>query len=149
MSRLVELKPKAPTSNLQLEGAPDGLQQKLKDYGERVAKFIPAEILAFYTAAVQLILTKEGPQHATFRLWGFAIVGVIAWIITPIYLSIFGTDPRQVRINQVVGSIAFGVWAYAYPAGWFAEAHLHDPVPAGILLLLFTLISGMYQPREK
>jgi hypothetical protein len=149
MSRLVELKPAAPApGSLRLGGGQPGVQQKIKDYGERVAKFVPVEVLAFYTGAVQLVLTKEGSDHATFRLWTFGIVGMIAWIGTPLYLGMFSKNGRERRINQIVASVAFIVWAYAYPAGWFAEMGLHEPVVAGLALLTFTFVSGFYQPKE-
>lgn len=148
MSRLVELKRIDKT-----RGAADfaagegGWQEKIKEYGERVAKYVPVEVLAFYTGAAQLILTKEGLDHAVFRLWAFAIVGLIAWIGTPFYLGMFTNDPKERRINQLVASAAFVVWAYAYPAGWFTEMGWHDPVVAGLLLIGFSFASGFYQPK--
>jgi hypothetical protein len=147
MSRLVEVKViRAPS----LEGAaaPASTESQeprgtLKEYGERVAKFVPAEVLAFYTGAVQLILTH---QSATFRLVAFAIVGLIALIATPIWLGRFAEHPASKRPNQVMGSIAFIAWAYAYPAGFFYGVGWHEPVVAGLLLLGFTFFSGFYQP---
>jgi hypothetical protein len=124
-----------------------GWQEKLKEYGERVAKYVPAEVLAFYSGAVQLILTKEGDTHSLFRLRAFAIVGVIAWIGTPFYLGMFTKNRKERRVNQIVASAAFGVWAYAYPAGWFTEMGWHDPVVAGLLLIGFSFASGFYQPK--
>ena len=150
MSRLVELKPaNAPSGSFEFAGGEGGWQERVKEYGERVAKYVPAEVLAFHTVAVQLILTKEGPNHHVFRLWAFAVFGLVAWIGTPLYLGMFTRNRRQRRINQIVASIAFGVWAYAFPAGWFAELGWHDPVAAGLLMLLFTFFSGLYQPRAK
>ena len=148
MSRLVELKPRQAPGGAEFAGGEDGWRQKVKDYGERVAKYVPAEVLAFYTAAIQLIGVREGPEHAGFRLWAFAIVGLIAWIGTPFYLALFTKNPKQRLVNQLVASAAFGFWAYAYPAGWFAEMGWHDAVVAGLLLLGFTFFSGLYQPTE-
>lgn len=148
MSRLVEAKPRAQAgpAGVAAGTAPD---DTLRDYGERVAKYVPAEVLAFYTAAVQFILMKDGPEHATFRLWAFATFGILSWIAVPVWLGRFSADPRVKRTNQIVATIAFGAWAYAYPAGWFAEKNLHDPVIAGLLLLTFTLVSGFVQPRGR
>ncbi|MCX6538404.1 MAG: hypothetical protein NT151_05650 [Acidobacteria bacterium] len=148
MSRLVELKPaEAVPSRFEFAGAEAGWQERVKEYGERIAKYVPAEVLAFYTAAVELILTKGGIDHRGFRLWAFAVVGLVAWIGTPLYLGMFTKNRRQRRVNQIVASIAFGVWAYSYPAGWFAEQGWHDPVVGGLLLLFFSFASGFYQPR--
>ena len=109
---------------------------------------MPAEVLAFYSTAVQLILTKSGPDHSTFRLRAFAIVALAGWIATPLWLGQFSDKPATKRPNQVMGFFAFLVWAYAYPAGVFTEVHWYDPVIGGLFLLGFTLVSGFYQPRE-
>jgi hypothetical protein len=146
MTRLVEIKSVGGGGEM-VAGRGGDVKQKIKDYGERVAKYVPAEVLAFYTGIVQLILTKDGDIHATFRIWTFAVFGLFSWVFTPIWLGRFTKDQRVKRYNQILGTIAFGVWAYAYPAGWFKEMGLNDPVIAGILLLTFTLISGFMQPR--
>ena len=153
MSRLVEAKPRAEAARGSaganaLRGTQSSVQQRVKDYGERVAKFVPAEVLAFYSCSVQLIMTKTGPANGDFRLWAFSIVGVIGWVVTPIWLGTFSTDPATRRPNQIMGFVAFLVWAYAYPAGVFAELRLYDPVIGGIALLTFTLMSGFFQPRR-
>jgi hypothetical protein len=149
MSRLVKLKSREQTRAADdLAAGAGGVQESIKEYGERVAKYVPAEVLAFYSSAVQLILTKEGSDHAEFRLWTFAIVGIIAWIGTPLYLGMFTNDAKERRVNQYMASLAFGFWAYAYPAGWFTEMGLHEPVVAGLLLLVFTFASGFYQPKR-
>jgi hypothetical protein len=150
MSRLVEAKLKTPP----LEGGADfassdeSWQEKLKAYGERVAKYVPAEVIAFYTGATQLILTKEGTDHFKFRLWAFGVVGLLAWIGTPLLLGLYSNDPTTKRANQIIGFIAFGIWAYAYPAGWIAEMKLHDAVIGGLLLLGFTFGIGFYTPQK-
>ncbi|NTU97539.1 MAG: hypothetical protein HGA62_06980 [Chlorobiaceae bacterium] len=149
MSRLVELKTKeAGRRQLELAGGETGVQEKLKEYGERVAKYVPAEVLAFYTAAVQLIMTKEGDENTLFRLWAFAVIGVIAWAGTPLYLSMFSSNPKERGVNQIMASIAFIIWAYAYPAGLFAELNFHEPVIAGLVLMVFSFVSAFIQPKE-
>lgn len=131
-----------------MHGTPSSVQQRVKDYGERVAKFVPAEVLAFYSCSVQLIMTKTGPANGEFRLWAFSIVGVIGWVVTPIWLGTFSADLATRRPNQIMGFIAFLIWAYAYPAGVFVERGLYDPVVGGVALLTFTLVSGFFQPRK-
>jgi hypothetical protein len=150
VSRLVEARPRAETAHgaATFRGTQTSVQQRVKDYGERVAKFVPAEVLAFYSCSVQLIMTKTGPANGEFRLWAFSIVGVIGWVVTPIWLGTFSTDPATRRPNQIMGFLAFLIWAYAYPAGAFAELGIYDPVIGGLVLLTFTLLSGFFQPRK-
>jgi hypothetical protein len=147
MSRLVEAKPKADAGFADLSSADKSTEEKVKDWGERVAKYVPAEVLAFYTGALQLILTKSGSENASFRLWATGIFGLIAWATVPLWLGRFSSDARVKRTNQIVGSIAFGAWAYAYPAGWFTEMGWHEPVIAGLLILTVSFASGFIQPK--
>jgi hypothetical protein len=146
MSRLVRVQ-HIEAGAADLSSGDKSLQEKIKDYGERVAKYVPAEVLAFYTAAAQVILTKEGSDNAMFRLWSFAIVGIIAWVGTWFWLGLFSEDQLEKRTNQIMGVIAFGVWAYAYPAGWVKEFGWYDPVVAALLLLVFSFWSGFVQPK--
>ncbi len=149
MSRLVEIKHVGKAQrNIEFAGGESSWQDKIKEYGERVAKYVPAEVLAFYSAAMQLILTKEGEEHMMFRLWAFAIFGLIAWIGTPLYLGKFTNNIKERRVNQIMATTAFGIWVYAYPAGWFMEMGWHDPVIAGLLLIIFSFASGFIQPTE-
>ena len=147
MSRLVEGKPKPEPGVADLSSNDKTTEDKIKEYGERVAKYVPAEVLAFYSGALQLILTKAGPENATFRLWAFALFALGGLVAVPLWLGKFTTNTAVKRTNQVVASLAFLAWVYAYPAGWFAEMGLHDPVIAGLLLLTFSFVSGFIQPR--
>ena len=126
----------------------EGDLQMLKEYGERVAKYIPVEVITLYTSASQFILAKDGDDHRQIRIRLFAIIGLLAWFGTPVLLGTYSNDPRTKRPNQVIGFVAFAVWAYAYPVGWFAELKLNDPIYGGLTLLLFTFGIGFYLPRK-
>ena len=56
MARLVERRTKAPAGAA--EFSKGTTESKLNEWGERVAKYIPAEILTFYTAAISLIAAR-------------------------------------------------------------------------------------------
>lgn len=79
-------------------------EDKIKEYGERIAKYVPAEVLAFYSGASQLILTKAGPDNVTFRLWAFSLFGLAGLIAVPVWLGRFTTTTEVKRTNQVVAS---------------------------------------------
>src|SRR5438094_296445 len=113
MSRLVERrqKPASGTADLSTRKT----QSALNEWGERVAKYIPAEILTFYTAAVSLIAAYPSAQ-ASKRLWLFGIAGLFFWVLTPLWLGRFSKDKSVKITNQIVGFIAFALWAYAFPA---------------------------------
>ena len=137
--------PAGPTTKLDAT-TPPAARDTLSDYAERVAKYVPAEVLAFYGAAVNLIATV--PESArTKRLWFYGIVLLVFWIGTPFWLAQFQGTQSVKRTNQVVGFGAFLVWAYAYPAGWFKDMAWHDPVGAGLALILFTFVSAFVRPK--
>ena len=152
MSRLVEAVPRETASApgaATLSSADDRTRtEKLKDYGERVAKYVPAEVIAFYTACVQLIASREGAAAHGWRLTLFGIFTLIAWLATPFILGRYSAE-RATRVpNQIIGFIAFGIWAYAFPAGIAAELGRYDPLVAGLILLAFTFGIGLYQPTK-
>lgn len=147
MSRLVE-----PVTRLiaaDMAGGGGKARKKINEYGERVAKYVPAEILAGYTSAVSLISTADPQTAATKRLWLFGISWALLWAFTPAWLGQFTNDVNIKRTNQIMGFCAFAVWAYAFPAGWFHDCGLYDPIVAGLLMIFFTLISAFVIPKER
>ncbi len=144
MARLVERRQKPASDAADLSARK---QNGLNEWGERVAKYIPAEILTFYTAAVSLIAAYDLTAQATKRLWLFAVAGLVFWLLTPFWLGRFSKDKSVKITNQIVGFIAFGLWAYAFPAGWFKDMGLYDPILAGVLLILFAGVSGFITPK--
>jgi hypothetical protein len=145
MPRLVE--PRKRSLSLASASSGNGGSDTLRDYGERVAKYVPAEILAFYTAAVSLIGTAD--EAASKRLWLFGTVGLFFLIATPLWLGRF-TDNRHVKhTNQVMGVFAFTIWAYAFPLGWFKDKDYYDPIIAGLLLIIFSVVSAFVTPKNE
>ena len=149
MSRLVEAKPAATRRSAAAAGGPGAVEQTLKDYGERLAKYVPAEVLTFYTTAVQLTLAKDGPEQAPFRLWVFGIVALLGLVGTPVWLGRYSGQPSEKRTNQVMGTIAFVAWMYSYPAGLFTELGFHDPVIAGLSLTFFIFLTAFVAPKPQ
>lgn len=121
--------------------------RSIEEYGERIAKYIPAEVLAFYTAAVSLIATKNPDQSRPFRIWAFGLSVIVLCIVTPLWIGRFiNYKPGEIRTNQIVALAASIVWAYSFPAGWFVEMRLYDSVIAGLSLILFTIVSALITP---
>jgi hypothetical protein len=148
MSRLVEPKlPKERTLAADMAGGGDA-QKTINEIGERIAKYVPAEILALYTSAVSLIATANAKDAATKRLWLFGLAGLFFLIVTPLWLGRFSDNANIKRTNQLMGLAAFAVWAYAFPAGWFHDRGLYDPIIAGLLLIVFTVISAFVTPKR-
>jgi len=109
----------------------------------RIAKFIPSTIILGYVGACNLVNSKD-PVHDTIpRLIAFKIIFWVCLVLTPIYILSFDWKNPLRWLNVIVGLIAFPIWAYAFPCGWFVEIHLYDPVWAGVALLLFSMITGV------
>jgi len=153
-------------------GDTNDTQKQADTYLERVAKYVPAEIVAFYLfvnsilnaaanepVAAAIAAPNSSPTGIKDAIQGLAMAGisvwVIAWIVlivalimTPIYLISVSDpqDPNEHRwLNITVSVIAFPFWAYAIDA--LAFKPWHDGVLASIMLAIFTVISGAITPE--
>lgn len=110
-----------------------------KEYGEKVAKLIPGEIIAGYVCLVGLIPLIK---FESVRPLAFAANFVLCLVLTPIYLNVQAERGRPKRNHLILSTVAFPVWAYAVSGG-VVIPHLYDSAIASILLVLFTLVSGV------
>lgn len=111
-------------------------------YSERLAKYIPSEVLAAYIFASNLIGTYQTRQHQIVAL--FILIGVCL-IAVPLYYWKITPVGKSSRLNCIVSMIAFVVWAYAM-GGPFVELGWHHAATSGIILAAFTLLSGAIKP---
>ena len=68
-------------------------------------------------------------------------------MLTPLYFSRLARPGDAVRAQRLVSTAAFVVWAYAL-GGPFRELGIHKGWLAGILLILFSALAGLYPPRR-
>lgn len=115
-------------------------ENQVKDYLDRVSKYIPAEVLAAYIAMNGMATSSK--HQATL----FAIIFIACITCTPIYITRFTTTKKEAWTNSVMAVIAFAIWAYATGQGIFTCIGLYDPPTASVLLALFTFISGAVVP---
>jgi len=121
-----------------------------QDYFERVGKYIPGEIIAGYVAMLSFIEISK----ADFQ-FGLGIgIFVLCLVLTPFYFQMMAkkADKTYLRTHQIISSVAFIVWAYAIGGnrGLFGTEGLnwYDVGIGSILLVAFTLISGVIKPKE-
>jgi hypothetical protein len=132
MSRLYYDK---PTTNSRMMS---GQEDSYKEYGEKVAKLIPSEIIAFYLTAVGLVpLIRFEPAHPFF----FGGIFFFCLIITPFYLNIQADKNKPKTIHIILSTFAFILWAYA-TSGQVVVPMIYDPAIASIALGAFSLVSG-------
>ncbi|MCW0216957.1 MAG: hypothetical protein OJI67_01430 [Prosthecobacter sp.] len=151
MSRLVEPPIKKKISAYENTGAAmtgSAARETWREQGERVAKYIPADVLALYTAAINLISTQEGPDHLHLRLWLGGIVFLTCLICTPIWIGGYTKNVKVAKVNQIISTLAFALWAYAFPLGPFFDLGWHNSVIAGLLTLFFAFFAMRIYPSE-
>jgi hypothetical protein len=160
MGRLVRLPKQATDSDLQLAGMMEsvlplgGIQtqpvQTADNFLERVAKYVPAEVIAFFILINAILdqAVKAGGPGATmagFPVMYVALLALIgATVLTPLFVWYVREEGDAWVINACVSTLAFPFWAYAI--GAIAFAGYRDGNLAAILLVTFTVISGFIRP---
>ena len=159
MSRLVR-KPQVPDFDSQVVGL-NGVQSALAGtqtvkadpgdgYLERMVKYVPAEIIAF-SMIINAILEqamKSGGGHAAMAGVPVPVIATIALIVacllTPLFCWYVRQDGDAWVADAVVSTIALPFWAYLMGAVAFAP--FHDGNLAAILVMSFTVVSGLVAP---
>lgn len=161
MGRLIRV-PQPATSNLSLGGIEGmlhpgigGMQphQKVEapdNYLERIAKYVPAEIIAFFIFINAILdqVVRTGGKSAMMA--GIPVMSVatgaliVATILTPFFMWYVREEGDAWVTNAFVSTLAFPFWAYALGAVAFAE--YRDGNLAVILLASFTVVSGLVSP---
>lgn len=148
MSRFVSAKP-TKSSRPQLAGA-DSKANELKEYAERVAKYVPAEILAAFTTLNGVFASTEGDLW----YWGLLCSTILLWILTPVYFAWMKEpeDDPSFKKQLWMSFIAFIIWAYVISGdgGIFGSNGLNIYISQiGVaLMVFFTLVSGFIVPRK-
>lgn len=158
MSRLVR-KPRLPSLDQQIAGLDGVLQSRVAaipvaepgdNYLERMVKYVPGEVLGFsmlINAILDQAMKAGGPNAAmagvpiTVIATGALLVGCI---LTPLFCWYVRQDGDAWIVNAAVSTIAYPFWAYLM--GAVAFANVHDGNLAVILVLTFTVVSGLISP---
>ncbi len=164
MGRLVRV-PKQVNADLSIAGVVEGMlnpglaglqpQPKVTivedSYLERVAKYVPAEVLAFsvfINAILDQAMKTGGPSAvmAGVPVSTIAIVALLATVaITPFFVWYVREDGDAWITNAVMSTLVFPFWAYALGAPAFAE--MRDGNLAAMLLASVSVASGLVRPR--
>jgi len=120
-------------------------------YLERMVKYVPAEIIAF-SMLINAILEqamKSGGGHAAMAGVPVPVIATVALIVacllTPLFCWYVRQDGDAWVTNAVVSTVALPFWAYLMGAVAFAP--FHDGNLAAILVMSFTVVSGLVAPR--
>jgi hypothetical protein len=127
-------------------------ETEVDNYATRMVKYIPAEVVAFFTAADQLFAKAPDAVGGNLAqaflakyLYYFSLaVFVIGLIGTPIYLSQQARADEPWKVHAVVATIAYVIWTYALQGAVFAP--IYSAAIASFLVLVFTFASGLIKP---
>ena len=126
----------------QLDAA--GAGGEIDTYFDKVIKYIPADIVAAWTAVTGLITgTDKIPVGFNWILLIVFIALTAGWTYKQTL-----TKGQSIAVTQIIiSSIAFIVWVFAL-GGPFAELEWYTPVYGSILLILYTLIVPLINPKD-
>jgi hypothetical protein len=120
----------------------------LQEYFERVAKYVPVEIIGAYLALQSIFngASPVAPAWTEFVLYGLLVVA------TAPYLLRYGGDVPRPGQQAVIGTISFVVWTYGIN-GWFFWHALQDkvgtimyPSISGGIVVAWSLVIGLVKP---
>jgi hypothetical protein len=113
-------------------------------YFDRVVKYIPADIIAAWTAATGLIASAT---NVPSKLLSWIVFGV-GLVLTPWWIQAQTSKPGlpSARTQIMIGTLAFAVWVFAL-GGPFTGLSFYRPLYGSLLLILFTLIVGRIEPN--
>jgi hypothetical protein len=140
MSRLY-YKPKNPTTvpaGATTANMPAPTPSRSKEYLEKVAKIIPAEIIAGYLALIGFVNgIKNEDLHQDFYYGSF----FLCLLLTPIYLYFQADKSKPKAIHIILSTISFIVWAYSI-SGEKVVPDFFDSAIASMVLVVYSLITG-------
>jgi hypothetical protein len=122
-------------------------------YLDRMLKYIPAETIAF-SMVINAILDQAIRTSGTDALMAGLPVTTVAWaalatgwMLTPVLCWYLHKDGDAWIVNAAMSTVAFPFWAYLMDAVAFAQ--FHDGDLAAILVLTFTVVSGLVAPSSR
>jgi hypothetical protein len=115
------------------------------DYAERITKYIPGEILAGYLAINGILASVTGAQE-DLRRWVYILMFALCLVLTPIYFSLVARSKQPKKLQMILSTIAFVVWAYNL-GGVFEVLKIYIPWLGAIFLIVFSLVSGALAPK--
>ena len=115
-------------------------------YADRVAKYIPGEVVATYLFLLTIL--SEADRTAGWLEGMYIGVFVLCLVVTPFYMwkRASKEDPRIYQ--AVMSTIAFAVWAYSLGGVFDIVWKVYAAIPAAVGLAAFTLISGAIVPKK-
>ncbi len=139
MARLYYEQPKIPAATKAITET----KKTSGDWLNKVATLIPGEVIAGYLAMIGFVGSIESTKSQNIFIWVIFLSGLI---LTPLYLNKVADADKPKRNHLILSTIAFVVWAYVTTGAQLLHGiapGLFDQAVASIILVLFSLISGL------
>ena len=130
------------TTQLQATGAGAAT---IDGYTDKLVKYIPADIVGAWIFASSAIKAASGVP-ATALFW---VAFAVLLVITPFWIWQWTKAPGKPAATTqiVVSTLAFAVWVFAL-GGPFARMTFYRPLYGSLLLVLYSLLVAMINPRD-
>lgn len=110
----------------------------------RIAKYVPAEILAFYTLWTQAAASLPWKEHILKVCVAGALIG---FVVTFLYFDrLFpNAEPAERRFHRIISPLAFAVYSYTIMASVVTDIFV--PGIALLATAVITLVSAVAVPK--
>ena len=115
-------------------------------YFDRVIKYIPADIVAAWTAVTGLIKGASGQVPENSLLWVVFAVGLVLTALWTLKQTAQEGKPPA-KTQTLISTAAFAVWVFALGSP-FDSLGFYHPVYGSLSLIGFTLAVGLIAPPE-
>jgi hypothetical protein len=106
-------------------------------YSDRLIKYIPPDVIAAFSAIEGIVAGSRSTNAVPLGWFVFAVIG----IATPFYLVKVGGVRKPLQV--VISTIAFVVWAFAYPGEPFRSLGV-DSTFSSVVLALYTFLIPLF-----
>ena len=114
-------------------------------FGDRIAKFIPAETLTAYVG-IQSVVADESKAKWWMPVFILLVIG------TPLYIRWAAKKNEPWVLHAIIATGAFLIWSYAlHTEGKYSPwpEKFHDPILGGVLLILYSFFVGLLAPKPQ
>lgn len=113
-------------------------------YLDRVAKYIPVEIVGAFLAITRFISPTADDREIVFNAVFF-----ILWSLTPVYIWRLSMPGQPWKLHAALSSAAFPIWVWAIAVPpVYERLHLASDYKASVALVLFSLVAGLFEPKQ-
>ena len=119
-------------------------------YLDKVIKYIPSEIHAFYLFAAGIIASAENNQQAYFNYTLIFILLVAPfWIWFGVSSDNPGVRSKTKIFHAIIAEVAILIWVYNISMEWlsafFGDKLPCDPIAGSLILAAFTILAPLLE----